>query len=202
MPGFFHLRFRADGLAEVRDVALTARQRVADLRPAFAVVAENLRAYQRRVFDTEGAALGSPWAPLAARTVAARTHGWGHYRLASTEGPARRVLHWTHGLRESLTADGADGAIASISATTLLFGTAVPYAAAANARRRFFDFPEAVQVTAMVQPVQRYLLGEDPRTGQGRRRSRRVGSPIADVGGTVVGVLRQALPDPLSEAAD
>ncbi|GLC25066.1 hypothetical protein [Roseisolibacter agri] len=178
MPELLRLTLRADGIDGIREFALTLRENADDLRPALRVVAENLRRRQRRVFNTEGGETdGGRWSALRPRTITARRNRTGHYaQEPNGERPTRRVLHWTHALRESLVEENAAGSIASVSASTLVYGTMIPYAAAANTRRRFFDFPERFIITDVLQPIQQHLLGRDARLGQGRRTTRRIGA--------------------------
>jgi hypothetical protein len=61
----------------------------------------------RRNFDREGPG----WKSLAPKTQRAREKGWGHYSQSSSEGPAHRILRWTHDLDKSMTERGAKGAV-------------------------------------------------------------------------------------------
>jgi hypothetical protein len=175
---FAKITLNVDGEG-VRDFAVRAFENMDDLRPAWAVVTENLRALETRVFDGKGAPLGAAWKPLATSTVDDRLHKRGHYRLASSEGPSERILHWTLALRNSLTKPGAPWSIAAASASTLTFGTNVEdergegYAAPNQATRRFLGMPAAFVRTDVIPPIANYLRGLDPAAGQGARTTRR-----------------------------
>src|SRR5688572_23846841 len=119
MALFARLRVQlADG--EVRDFATQALENLGDLRPAFRVILKNLRRFETKVFATQGEALlGKTWEPLRARTVTARRNRRGHYAQASSERPTRRILHWTHALRDSVTKDGARGSVAIVAPRSL-----------------------------------------------------------------------------------
>lgn len=171
--GMLHVGVHLDAGA-VHEFLLTARANLDDLSPAWRVIAENLRQFETKVFDEEGKPiLGRAWDELKPRTVAARRGRWGHYRKPSNEGPARRILHWTHRLRDSLTKEGHADQIEDVSPQRLRFGSLVEYAPYHVKRRPFLDLPRAFVITDVVQPIQRYVLGETPRAGQ-RRRTRRV----------------------------
>lgn len=181
MALFARLRIRLD-TGEVRDFATQALENLRTLRPALEVIAQNLRGFLRKVFNTEGQALlGKTWEPLRKRTVAARRNRTGHYRLQSNERPDRRILHWTQALRRSVTERDAPGHIESITASSLTFGTDVPYAAPNQKRRKFLGLPDAFIKTDVVAPMAQYLVGNDPRTGAGQRRTRRLGRTTSPV---------------------
>lgn len=184
-PSLFRLVLRADGIEQLREYALTLRENADDLRPAFKVVLENLRRRLKRTFNSQGAEVfGVTWDALTDRTVTARRNRTGHYaKDPEGESPTRRVLHWTHALRDSLVEEGADESVASASNSTLVYGTMVSYAGATDARRRFFDFPDRFITTDVLQPIQQYLLGRSPRLGQGRRQTRRIGLTHQPLGG-------------------
>lgn len=177
---FANIRIAVDGDG-VRTFAVAARENMDDLRPAFAVITENLRSLARRTFDSEGTALGAAWQPLAAATVRARARGYGYYKGGGQEGPAHKILQWRHVLRDSLTDVDAPGGIASLSATTLIFGTSVPQGAFNQSTRRFLGLPAAFVRTDVLPPIANYLRGADPRGGQGRRRTQRAASAFRAV---------------------
>jgi hypothetical protein len=180
MPLFGRIRIRLD-TGEVKDFATQALANVDDLRPALEVVAQNLRGFTRRVFATEGRELlGQAWEPLRPRTVAARRRRRsGHYSLPSSEKPAHRILHWTHALRDSVILKSGEGHIEAVSATSLIFGTEIPYAAPNQRRRKFLGMTDAFIKTDVVAPIAQFLAGRDPRTARGHRRTRRLGRTSA-----------------------
>jgi hypothetical protein len=162
----------------VREFAVQAIERIDDLRPAWAVVGENIRKFEEQVFDSEGAALlGSQWKPLAPRTVTARTRGWGYYRDKGrgNESGARRILHWRHEIRESLINANHRAHIESASQSTLIFGTAVEHARYHRESRKFLGLTDEFVKTGVVPPIAQFLMGRDPRSGQGQRSTRRAG---------------------------
>lgn len=164
-----------------RTFAIAARENMDDLRPAFEVITENLRSLARRTFDTEGAALGAVWQALADSTVTARARGYGYYKGGGKEGPAHKILQWRHILRDSLTEPNAQGSIASLSRSTLIFGTSVPQGAYNQPTRRFLGLPAAFVRTDVLAPLANYLRGQDPRAGQGQRSTRRIGSVFTSI---------------------
>jgi hypothetical protein len=181
MALFGRIRIRLD-TGEVKDFATQAVANIDDLRPALRVVAQNLRRFTRGVFATEGRdLLGKAWDPLRPRTVGARRNRVGHYRLASSEKPARRILHWTHALRDSVIKKGAEGHIEVVTATSLIFGTQVPYAAPNQRRRKFLGMTDAFIKTDVVAPIAQFLAGRDPANAAGRRTTRRVGRTSSPV---------------------
>jgi hypothetical protein len=181
MALFARLRIRMDDGA-VRDFATQALANMDDLRPALRVVAQNLRGFMRRVFNTEGKVLlGKVWEPLRPRTVAARTARTGHYREQSNEKPTRRILHWTQALRRSVIERDAEGHVEAVTATSLTFGTEIAYAAPNQKRRKFLGMTDDFVKTDVVAPIAQYLVGRDPRTAAGQRRTRRIGSTSGPV---------------------
>jgi hypothetical protein len=174
---FANIRITVQGHG-VREFAARAIGNMDDLRPAWEVVAENMRAFEGQVFDSEGAALlGHQWKPLSPRTIEARTKGWGYYKnkgQGNESGP-RRILHWRHVLRTSLTEKANQHHIESASASTLIFGTTVPHAKHHVKSRQFLGLTDEFVKTSVVPPIAHYLMGRDPRSGQGRRTTRRVG---------------------------
>jgi phage gpG-like protein len=88
---------------------LDAAQRAGDLGPVLAVIAADTKLLIDDSFESSQAPDGSPWAPLAASTVARR------------RGGSSKPLIDTANLRNSMSASGGTN--------TLRFGTNVPYAA-------------------------------------------------------------------------
>ena len=87
-----------------------------DHSPALLAIADDLREMIAEQFATEGAAGGTPWAPLAPSTLR------GHH--------ARRggILNLTGALLGSLTEKGAPGHVEDSDGRELVFGTELPYA--------------------------------------------------------------------------
>lgn len=113
------LRFRFDKARAFRRVCEKWKRDLKDLRWAWPVIGEALAVYHTKVFDTEGAqnlSGGGKWAPLAERTIQMRIYGARvskvpnyDYEASSTEGPAERVLHWSHRLRDAMTSKQGTG---------------------------------------------------------------------------------------------
>lgn len=83
-------------------------------------VLERFRQMERDVFDTEGAAYGPRWDPLAESTLRERA------RLGFPPGP---ILDRTHRLRKSVAAGRKTAdSIVEVSPFGLTFGTSVEYA--------------------------------------------------------------------------
>jgi hypothetical protein len=89
---------------------------LADNSAALEAVADDLRQMIAEQFATEGAAGGTPWAPLAPSTL-------------RQSGRARvGILYATGALLGSLTDPGAPGHVEQLDAQSLLFGSDLPYA--------------------------------------------------------------------------
>ena len=82
-------------IAKLRDLKKRAR----NWRPAHKAASGKLRERTSKVFTQEGPG----WSPLRRLTVEKRRHGWGYYRRRGMEGPAHKILQWTHSLLRSLT---------------------------------------------------------------------------------------------------
>jgi hypothetical protein len=87
-------------------------ERAMDMRPAFGAVAEYLMRVEARQFDTEGAASGHPWAPLAASTK----------KRKEALGLRPEVLRATDALRDALTIPGDKNQKVLMTRDTLVFG--------------------------------------------------------------------------------
>jgi len=68
-----------------------------------------------------------------------------------------------------------------IAAAALIFGTAIPYAAPNQRRRKFLGMTDAFMKTDVVAPIAQFLAGRDPRTAAGHRRTRRLGRTSSPV---------------------
>ena len=89
---------------------------LADNSDALAAVADDLRQMMAEQFATEGAAGGTPWAPLAPST------------LRKSRRTRSGILNLTGALLGSLTDPGAPGHVEQIDSGQLLFGSGLPYA--------------------------------------------------------------------------
>ena len=89
---------------------------LADNSEALAAVADDLRRMIAEQFATEGAAAGTPWAPLAPST------------LRKSRRTRSGILNLTGALLGSLTDPGAPGHVEQIDSGQLLFGSGLPYA--------------------------------------------------------------------------
>ena len=87
-----------------------------DNSEALAAVADDLRQMVAGQFATEGAAAGTPWAPLAPST------------LRKSRGLRSGMLDLTGALKGSLTELGAPGHTETTDGQQLLFGSELPYA--------------------------------------------------------------------------
>jgi phage gpG-like protein len=87
---------------------------LADNSPGLVAVADDLREMIAQQFATEGAAGGTPWAPLAPSTLRKR-RGLG-------------ILNSTGALLGSLVDVGAPGHVEETDGQQLLFGSELPYA--------------------------------------------------------------------------
>lgn len=103
------------GLVELQDRLAGMQARALDLHPVLDVLAADFRVLEAGQFASEGARGGDVWAPLRPSTVQKR-------------GSAHPILQVTEHLRDSLTQDGAMGAVQEITAITLTVGTKIPYA--------------------------------------------------------------------------
>ncbi len=81
---------------------------------ALKTIADDLREMFARQFASEGAAGGTPWAPLATSTLGKRRRGG--------------ILVATGALRGSLVEEGAPDHVEKSDGLQLLFGTDLPYA--------------------------------------------------------------------------
>lgn len=136
-------------------------------KPAFEGIADRIRGYEKRLFDSEGASGGRPWEPLAASTVA-RKAGGGFATIGADGGVSigsldPRILHATHRLRKSLT-DANDPEHLEIATNdSLVFGSLVPYGkyhargSGHLPKRRPIQFNEA-QKRRILKRLQLYLM--------------------------------------------
>lgn len=163
--GFF---VRLDGVTELKRKLVGLSRRATDLRPAFHVVAENLRGHARRQFDTSGGEGGKPWPALSAATQLARATGRGYYRRIRSA--ANRPLVATGKLRRSFTQRGGKH-VERIDARSMEWGSRHPLAhlhvqgpsARAPApplpKREILSFRDARQREQLItEPLRRHVL--------------------------------------------
>lgn len=110
------------GEPELATDMLELGERADDVSPVLAEIADDFERAETRLFDTQG---GGRWAPLKPSTVAAK----------AAAGLDPRILHATGALRDSLTKQGAQGAVRRITSDDFEAGTAVPYARYLGRRR-------------------------------------------------------------------
>lgn len=125
-------------------------------RPAFRAVSDDLRGYERRLFDTRGESGGVPWAPDMPSTRA----------FKAARGLDPRVLHATKALRRSLT-NKSDPMHEEVATDAfLLFGSRVGYGGFHQqgtrkmVRRRPLQLTEP-QRRAIVKRLQTYVMTGD-----------------------------------------
>lgn len=103
----------SEGIARVLE---NFQASLADNSRALAGVADDARQMIVEQFATEGAAGGTPWAPLAPST------------LRRSGGARAGILYVTGALFGSLTDKGAPGHVEELGSQSLLFGSRLPYA--------------------------------------------------------------------------
>lgn len=92
-----------------------------NLTPLFeGPLTNRIHAFFGEIFATEGAVLGSPWAPLAPATLAAKTR---------VHRANMGILRRYNTLWASLTKRGAPQGVRVVRPDRLIIGTSVPYAA-------------------------------------------------------------------------
>lgn len=118
--------FEASGDQLISRKLLRYADRAVAAKPAFESIADTLRGYEKRLFDTQGMSGGQRWDDIADST---------RQRKAAA-GLDPRVLHATLALRRSLT-DKGDPEHEEIAADSfLLFGSKVSYASIHQRRRK------------------------------------------------------------------
>lgn len=101
-------------------------QRARDLRTPFRKAADQSRRKLRGYFNRGG---DGEWDGLEPVTVALRRHRLLRYRAPSIEGPSKKILQWTHRLRNSLTQAWHREHVSRFQGRMIFnFGTSVPYA--------------------------------------------------------------------------
>jgi len=133
--------------------------RAQDCSPALTVIADLLEAQVDRVFTSRGASVGRPWPPLAASTLRARARRWGYYGRFAPRGATTIPLDWTGRLRTGF-AQGSSDHVRQVSATTLRWGSTVPYAGFLQPRFPMLAFRDQAQARAILQePVRLWVQG-------------------------------------------
>jgi phage gpG-like protein len=102
--------YSVTGEDDVRHMLLAIGDRAEDARPAFKVIADQLRAVELALFEAEGA---GEWPPLKEST---------RERKAAL-GQPDKILQATGALKDSLTINNAEGATEYLSPWELVFGT-------------------------------------------------------------------------------
>jgi len=127
------MQFTYDINSDQVDKALANFQAaLADQRPALQAIADDFRALLARQFATEGRAEGTPWPPR----LSAHRRGTGVSPLSTRQMRVPRIggegasllLVRTGALRDSLIEADAPDHVEEFDATSLTFGTRVPYA--------------------------------------------------------------------------
>lgn len=162
-----------EGLEEIVERIGGLKARAANPQPALEVVANLLEAHVQQNFATAGAHGGSPWPPLAASTVRARTKRWGYYRRWAPTADAsgsRPILVW-HGRLQRSFARGGVAHIRVVSPSGLTWGSGVAYGINHQStqprtrlpRRAPIQFRDDFQRREILfQPVRLYLQGVPP----------------------------------------
>jgi phage gpG-like protein len=154
--------------ANIDGALKTFQAALADNSQALEAVAADLRQQIAEQFATQGAAGGTPWAPLAPSTLLKS-----HRRLGG-------ILYSTGALFDSLTDPEAPGHLEQVSAQELLFGSSLPYA-------MFHQTGTGIglgQLQATVSPRktgQSGLRGKSSGTGRGRALPMRPLIVVTDV---------------------
>jgi len=135
--------------------------RVAHPAPALRLVARLLSDHVESTFASQGGRVGRGWAPLAPRTIQARTRRWGYYRQAPGAGsaPMGPPNQWTRRLRDSFQPANADH-VEMVSDEVLTWGSAVPYGRFVHRRRVILGFRDDFQQRELLyQPLRLYVQG-------------------------------------------
>ncbi len=142
--------FEAHGDKLVSREILDMGDRALDARPAFRLIADDFRQFERARFDSRGE---GTWRPLAPSTIAEKAR----------KGQDPRILHATGRLRASLTEREDPDAYERIFPNFMLFGSSVPYAHYLQTgtrkmpARKPLGFTEEQKVTTL-KHLQRYIV--------------------------------------------
>lgn len=155
------LRWRFDPNQEFRKVVRGWRTSLRDLRWLWPYVSTAVEEHHQGWFNSEGK--GS-WPQLAPMTQRARASNalisrWRPYDYspASTEGPAHRILHWTHQLRHTLTKRSGGNQIRQMHRMKFVFGTRQPYADDHMRGRPGLPKRPPLDVEGSIPPIQRVM---------------------------------------------
>ncbi len=158
--------------ALVADIA-GLRKRLANLTPAYRVIANLLERHVAAQFSSQGKRLGNPWRPLAPSTVKARARRWGYYRRPSAAGvgSTRPILTWSARLRKSFRRGSPDH-VRQVASSGLTWGSSVPYGIYHDSpaprlghlpRRQILGFANPIQEREiLVRPIQLWVQGVPP----------------------------------------
>jgi len=108
---------KAFGDRQMSREILRISDRARDPLPLFESIHEDFLEYEKKLFDSEGASGGTPWAPLKASTVAAK----------AAAGLDPRILHATLTLRDSLTEKNAPDSVFQTTMDEALMASSVEY---------------------------------------------------------------------------
>jgi phage gpG-like protein len=142
---------------------LRIADRVIDFSPAFVQIADDIRASEQELFDTEGASAGRPWERLRPHTVQAKLAHGQDPRILHRDGPLEASLTEGHG-----GTPGDPNQVVVITPSALAFGSSLPYAGAHQRgsghvpQRRPMDFSEHTK-QQLVKRLQAHALGGDQR---------------------------------------
>lgn len=143
--------FDASGDQLVSRKLLRYADRATNAQPAFESIADTLRGYEKRLFDSGGASGGAPWDSLAPSTV----------RAKAAAGLDPRVLRATNALRNSLALKDDKNHQEIVTENQLVFGSTLPYVAYHQRgrgvpKRRPIQFNEN-QKKYILKKLQRFL---------------------------------------------
>jgi phage gpG-like protein len=149
------LRFEFESYGDklVSRELLHVGDRALDARPAFRLIADDFREYEKARFDSRGE---GTWRPLSASTVLGKAR----------RGMDPRILHATGRLRASLTEKNDPDSYERIFPDFMLFGSSVPYAHFLQTgtrkmpARKPLGFTEAQKVTTLKR-LQRFIVHSD-----------------------------------------
>lgn len=148
------------------------RARVGKLRrpeTGFRIVADLLEQHVASQFETQGAAGGTKWKGLSARTLVARAKRWGYYRRA---GGGTAPLVWSGKLKRTFR-KGRVHHIRRVTSRELRWGSSYRVADYQSVRRPIIAFrSEAQRLGIMHQPLVKYMRGESRSSVMSRARSK------------------------------
>jgi hypothetical protein len=145
--------FEAHGDTLVSRELLDLGDRALDARPAFRLIADDFREYERLRFESRGY---GTWKPLAPATI----------REKARKGLDPRILHATLELLHSLTRKRAKGAYVRVFPNFMLFGSSVDHAGYLQTgttdmpARKPLGFTEAQKVQTLKR-LQRFVVHGD-----------------------------------------